>query len=221
MAFCSNCGHPLTGNEKFCAECEAGIGAGSGTAAAPANPGSFVAQPATQPAPPVPIPYAGPVPVPVVVAAPPQPVPQKKGMMGTVIAVVLVAGLGYYYYTKTHPPTPAANDNPPASQPASGNGSDPALVNAQSFNAHWQDESGMLVLTTASWANNSPTNINSATLQCRQYNDAGTDLSEYRVTLNGPTNAGTTSSFSNVSLGATASGMSKVDCTIIHVKPSN
>ena len=77
----------------------------------------------------------------------------------------------------------------------------------------------MLMLTSATWKNNSTTNISSATLQCRQFNAAGADLSEYRVNLTGPTNAGDTSTFSNVSLGATAAGMTKVDCAIIHVKP--
>jgi len=149
-------------------------------------------------------------------------------MMGTVLVVLIAAGIGYYYYNKTHPPTPA--NNPPASQPAtpgnppssgSGGGGSAALVNLQNFNAHWQDENGMLVLTTASWANNSNVTITSATLQCRQFNGAGTDLSEYRWTLNGPTNAGATSTYSNISLGATASGMTRVDCEIIHVKPAS
>jgi hypothetical protein len=171
-------------------------------------------------------PYPG---VPVAVGVPPPAQPaQKKGMMGTVVVVILLAGIGYYYYNKLHAsptpapsPTPAAQ-NPPASGTGSGGGNgsgNSALVNQQTFTAHWQDQSGMLVLTTATWVNNSTTNITTATLQCRQFNAAGTDLSEYRVTLNGPTNAGTTSNFSNVSLGATAAGMTKVDCSIIHVKP--
>jgi hypothetical protein len=116
---------------------------------------------------------------------------------------------------------PAAQ-NPPASGTGSGSGSgsgNAALVSQQSFNAHWQDKSGMLWLTTGTWANNSNTDITTATLQCRQFNAAGTDLSEYRVTLNGPTKASTSSQFSNISLGATATGMTKVDCSIIHVKP--
>jgi hypothetical protein len=226
MAFCSNCGNPLTGNEKFCAQCGATVSSAAPSAAAPASSTAPSAPP--RPAPPVAAaayPAASPAPVVVTVPSPAQPTAQKKGLMGTVIAVILVAGIGYYYYQKTHPPTPA--NNPPASQPGSpstqpssgSGGGNAALVNLQSFNAHWQDESGMLVLTTASWANNSNTNITSATLQCRQYDNAGNDLSMYRVTLNGPTNAGTTSTFSNVSLGATANGMTKVDCEIIHVKP--
>jgi hypothetical protein len=162
------------------------------------------------------------------VGAPPpaQPVQQKKGMVGTVVIVLLVAGLGYYFYSKSHvpakpAPTPAPVVQTPPPNGNSGNGGTAALVKLQSFNAHWQDESGMLTLTTATWANNSTTDIASATLQCRQFNTAGTDLSEYRVTLNGPTKAQASSQFSNISLGATASGMTKVDCSIIHVKPAS
>ncbi len=225
MAFCSNCGHPLTGNEKFCAECGADTATKTANAAAanvapvPAPAAIPMAQPIAS------TPYPG---VPVVVGVPPpvQPAQQKKGMMSTVVVIILVAGIGYYFYSKSHTPaaTPApapapTAQNPPASGSGSGGSGNAALVTQQTFDAHWQDQSGMLVLTTATWANNSTTNITSATLQCRQYNAAGTDLSEYRVTLNGPTNAKASSTFSNVGLGATATGMAKVDCSIIHVKP--
>lgn len=233
MAFCSNCGNQMTGNTKFCPQCGADTSRPSGTTASAPMPAAVAPppMPPIQPmaaAPPAYTP-AGAIPVPIPVPAPAQPA-QKKGMIGTVIVVVAVLAIGYYYY-KTHYPTPTPGSNPPASQPAAGTPNNPppsgngggggnaALVNQQVFNAHWQDQSGMLNLTTATWQNNSTTNITSATLQCRQYNAAGTDLSEYRVTLNGPTNAGATSTFSNVSLGATATGMTKVDCAIIHVKP--
>jgi hypothetical protein len=232
MAFCSNCGHQLAGNEKFCAECGT-LTQGATTPAAASAPSPL------PPAPPVPSMAAAPAmypsgAVPVAVPMPPsvQPAQQKKGMLGTVVVIILVAGIGYYFYNKSHTPatraTPAPApapapapvvQNPP---PANGNqngGGDAALVNLQAFNANWQDTSGMLMLTTATWANNSNTDITSATLQCRQYNSAGTDLSEYRVALNGPTKAQTSSQFSNIALGATATGMAKVDCSIIHVKP--
>lgn len=153
-------------------------------------------------------------------------------MLGTVVVIILVAGIGYYFYNKSHTPatraTPAPApapapapvvQNPPPTNGNQNGGGDAALVSLQAFNANWQDTSGMLMLTTATWANNSNTDITSATLQCRQYNSAGTDLSEYRVALNGPTKAQTSSQFSNIALGATATGMAKVDCSIIHVKP--
>jgi hypothetical protein len=224
MAFCGNCGHQLTGNEKFCGEC------GVETHPATSLPQPVPAQLPTAAPPPVDSP--GPVPVPP--ASPAPPVRQKKGIMGTVVVVVAVALIGYYVYSRSRPPVdpapspapapapapaplPAVQTPPPAVNPT---GTDPAqLVAQQAFNAHWQDQSGMLVLASATWANNSDTPLASATLQCHQFNDAGTDLSMYRVTLDGPTAANSTSTFTNISLGATATGMTKVDCSIIHVKP--
>ncbi|MFP5230173.1 MAG: hypothetical protein ACLGXA_21360 [Acidobacteriota bacterium] len=225
MAFCGNCGNALQGTEKFCAQC----GAEARSSASVPAVSAPVAPPAVSVAPAPPIAAAsapwfpqGAIPV-VIPAPPPQPAAQKKGRMGIVIGVLILAALGYYFYGKSQHRTPvaAAPNTQPATgnPPPSGSGVNAALVNLQTFNAHWQDQSGMLMLTTATWSNNSNTNITSATLQCRQYNSAGTDLSEYRITLNGPTNAGTSSSFSNISLGATASGMTRVDCSIVRVNP--
>ena len=227
MAFCSNCGHPLTGNEKFCAEC----GADTATKTANAPAANFAPGPAPAPAAipmPQPIastPYPG---VPVVVGVPPpvQPAQQKKGMMSTVVVIILVAGIGYYFYSKSHTPaatpapTPAPTaQNPPASGSGSGGGGNAALVNQQTFDAHWQDQSGMLVLTTRDVGQQFDHEHHFSDAAVPPVQRAGTDLSEYRVTLNGPTNAKASSTFSNVGLGATATGMAKVDCSIIHVKP--
>jgi len=216
MAFCSNCGNQLSGNEKFCAQCGQTVSAGT---AAPAPTPMAMPMPPTpplvQPVATAPVAFAAPPVAPAGVAVPPaaQPAAQKKGMMGTVILVVIVAGLGYYYYNRIHPKPPA-----PVPQPAPQPSPNPALVNQQSFNAQWQNESGMLVLTTAKWNNNSTTDLASATVQCEQYDAIGTDLSQYRVTLNGPTPANTWSSYSNIRIGAIANRMTKVNCSIVHVK---
>jgi zinc-ribbon domain len=238
MAFCSNCGNKLTGNEKFCAQCGSDVstrsGATTSTAAATAAA-----------APPLPAqtgfnaPYPGAVPVQGGVGQPPpiQPAGQKKGMMGTVVVVVIVAALGYYYYNKSHrTPNPPASQPvaQPSAQPASkpsappaspstppGNtngGGNAALVNQQSFTAQWENQSGMLVLTTAKWSNNSTTNLASAVVQCEQDDNSGTDLSQYRITLTGPTAPNTWSSYTNIHIGAVATNMTKVNCTIVHVK---
>ncbi len=224
MAFCSNCGSPITETQKFCAQCGTAVSAriSNATATAPASPPNVPPQP-VQPAD-----YpAGTVPVAMTALASTQTSP-KKGRLGIVAVILIVAAVAWYYYNRSqHSASAAPASNPPTqpaapSGPPSGSGgqANAALVKLQTFDAHWQDQSGMLILTTATWTNNSDTNIASATLQCRQYNAAGTDLSEYRVTLNGPTHAATESTFSNISLGATATGMAKVDCTIVHVKPA-
>jgi hypothetical protein len=166
---------------------------------------------------------------------PGQPVVQKRnGMLGPVIVLLIIAGIGYYYYNKSHAGTsaPAANPpaaGPPASQPgapsappsSSGSGGNAALVNQQTFNAHWQEENGFLVLTTATWANNSAVALTSAVVQCEQDDANGNDLSQYRVTLNGPTNPNATSSYSNIRIGAFIATTNKVNCTIVHVKPAS
>jgi hypothetical protein len=180
-----------------------------------------------------PVQYGAPPPgaIPVPYPPPPAQPAKKNGMIGTIVVIVIVVGLGYYYYNKMHP-TPQAG-NPPASQPStpstnppastppppsSGGGPNAALVNQQSFNAQWQDQSGMLVLTTAKWTNNSTSNLASAVVQCEQYDASGTDLSQYRVTLNGPTQANAVSSYSNIRIGAVANNMAKVNCSVVHVK---
>ncbi len=229
MAFCSNCGNPITGTQKFCAQCGAAVSAkiSNATAAASAPPPN-VPPPPAEPVATAPAPYpAGSVPVVIPVPLPAQPA-SRKGRLSTVVVILIVAAVAWYYYNRSqHSASAAPASNPPTqpatpSSPPSGSGgqANAAVVKLQTFNAQWQNQSGMLILTTATWTNNSDTNITAATLQCRQYNAAGTDLSEYRVTLNGPTHAGTESTFSNISLGATATGMAKVDCTIVHVKPA-
>jgi hypothetical protein len=139
-------------------------------------------------------------------------------MIGTLVVLAAIVGGGYYYYN--HGKTAAPPANPPAA-PAStppGTTDNKALVQQQSFNAQWQDESGMLVLTSAKWTNSANVTLQSATVQCEQYNAVGTDLSQYRVTLNGPTEPNTASTYSNVQIGAIASGMTKVNCDVVHVK---
>ena len=131
--------------------------------------------------------------------------------MGTLVVLAVIVGGGYYYYnqgkTPASPPTPQPSDTK-------------ALVQQQSFNAQWQDENGMLVLTSAKWTNSANVTLSAATVQCEQYNANGTDLSQYRLTLNGPTQPNAASTYSNVQIGAVASGMSKVNCDVVHVKPA-
>ena len=236
MAFCNNCGNQLVGNERFCARCGAvtsATPAASAPAVTPAVPSASAPSIPVAPPPAVPPPVQPGAPVQYVPAgavpvAVPVPAPAAKksgGMLGTVIVIVIAAGIGYYYYNKSHGGANPSATTPPASQPAapggqpgSGGSGNAALVKQQTFNAHWQQENGMLVLTTATWANNSNVNLSTAVVQCEQYDASGTDLSQYRVNLDGPVNAGTTGNFSNIQIGAVANGMAKVDCDIVHVK---
>lgn len=211
--YCSNCGHSLANSERFCPQCGQDVSAKTGAGAPIPTPGPPPA-PVQQLAG-VPAQYPGPTPIPVVMPVP-QAAPKRFGTLGTVLLTAVIVVVGLYYYGKAHP-----NGTPATPPPAAGSGSNAALVQQQAFEAHWENINGMLMLTTAKWTNNSAVNLASAVVQCEQDNDGGTDLSQYRVTLNGPTNGNTFSTYSNIQIGAVATGMSKVNCTIVHVKPGS
>ncbi|MFZ0632582.1 MAG: hypothetical protein WA399_15635 [Acidobacteriaceae bacterium] len=148
--------------------------------------------------------------MPVIVPTEPPAAAQKRGgMTGTLVVLAAIVAVGYYYYNHGKAPAPAPTPPQTTSQ---------ALVQQQSFNAQWQAEGGMLVLTSAKWTNSANVTLSAATVQCEQYNADGTDLSQYRLTLNGPTEPNTASTYSNIQIGAVASGMSKVNCDVVHVK---
>ena len=157
---------------------------------------------------------------------------QKNGMLGTVIVVVLVAGIGYYYYNKIHP-TNTQTSNPPVTQPPSTNnppsnppnipaptGGNAALLKQQQLDAQWQSANGFIVVN-AKWTNASTVNLASAVMECDQYDNGGTDLSQFRMTLNGPTPPQTWSSYSNMQMGEAATGVNKLVCNLVHVTPAN
>jgi hypothetical protein len=247
MAFCNNCGNQLKGAERFCAQCGADVSAktssGSTLSASPAPTpaaapsGSFAA--AAPPPPmhptasaPVVYPQGGPTPIPVAYV-PPQTgaaAQNKNGMLGTVIIVIIAAAIGYYFYNKSHTTTnPPTTTTPPATQPGAptnpppptgGNGGNAALAQQQQLDAQWQATGGF-IMVTAKWTNSSTVNLATAVMECDQYDANGTDLSQFRVTLNGPTPANTWSSYSNVQMGAVANGMTKLACKIAHVTPAS
>lgn len=263
MAFCSNCGNQLTGTEKFCAQCgtvvasrpspapEAAAPASASGSAPAATPPSATAAvpppPLPPPAPPqpmaathlppgTPVHYVPPGQVPIGVPMPPPAQPaNKNGMLGTILIVVLVAGIGYYYYNKIHPSpgTPQANNPPSQQQPqpqqqnppiptpsGGGNGGNATLLQAQQLDAQWQSANGFIVVN-AKWTNSSTVNLASAVMECDQYDTGGTDLSQFRMTLNGPTPPQTWSSYSNMQMGAVATGVNKLVCNLVHVTPAN
>jgi hypothetical protein len=156
---------------------------------------------------------------------------QNKGILGTVVVVVIVAAIGYYFYqnyqkthSNTNPPTsstpPASQPGPSTNPPAPGNGGNAALLQQQDLSAQWQATGGFVVVT-AKWSNGSTVNLSTAVMECDQFDGNGTELSQFRVTLNGPTPANTWSSYSNIRMGAVANGMSKLACKIAHVTPAS
>ncbi|HEY1498800.1 MAG TPA: zinc ribbon domain-containing protein [Acidobacteriaceae bacterium] len=243
MAFCNKCGNQLTGNEKFCAQCGADVIAKPSSVTSTTSnvtptptPGTppVQAQPVVSapPPPPVqPVQYVPAGPTPVAVAYPQVQqagAAKKGGMMGTLVVLAIVAAIGYYYYTKSHvTPTPTPSPTPPASQPgpqtnpppAGGGGNNKALQAQQALSAQWQTSNGFIVVT-AKWTNTATVNMTSAVMECDQYNAGGTQLAQFRVTLNGPTPPNTWSSYSSVQMGEAAADVSKLNCSIVHVTPA-
>lgn len=243
MAFCNKCGNQLTGNEKFCAQCGADVSARPASAPTPSAPTvapapsvaaipvqPVVSAPLPPPPPPIqPVHYAPVGPTPVAIAYPPpqQAGAKKGGMMGTVVVVLIVAAIGYYYYNKSHvtptptpTPIPQPTPQPGPTPPPSSGGDNKALQAQQSLSAQWQTTNGFIVVT-AKWTNNATVNMASAAMECDQYNAGGTQLAQFRVTLNGPTPPNTWSSYSNVQMGEAAADVSKLNCNIVHVTPAN
>lgn len=124
-------------------------------------------------------------------------------------------------------PGPAAGPVPGGAPPAApapggapdGGGANAALVNLQSFSGRWVPSNGTVQVSDGKWSNNSTVNIQSATLECIQYDAGGATLTQMQTTLNGPTPPQTTSSFGPFPMGAIQQNMSKVNCGIVGVNP--
>jgi zinc-ribbon domain len=241
MAFCRNCGTQLQGDERFCVGCGTDVSAKPAAGASVAGTaGSAAAQPATVPVTKAPVangsaataqavkaqafqaqavqapvaqtvaaapgPYATPGTIPIMVTMPPQAPAKRGGMMW--VLVVLAVLVGGYFYIKPKPTPPP----PPPPDPA-------ALTKQQAFDAHWDDVYGFVQISNGKWTNHANVAIDSATLECDQYNTYGTDLAQMRTTLNGPLNPGATSSYNPFQMGAVATNVNRVTCTIVHVRP--
>jgi hypothetical protein len=136
------------------------------------------------------------------------------------VAAVVVGG---YYYSKQNSastPTPApAQPGAPAAPGVQGQQVTP--VQQQSFSGHWQAIYGNVEVTNGSWTNRSSVTIQSAILQCDQYSANGADLSQARMTLNGPVQPGGTTTFNPFQMGAVNVYMTRVNCAIVAVTPAS
>jgi hypothetical protein len=229
MAFCSNCGNQLEGQERFCSKCGNEVTARAATrmtAPAAVATGGVSGAVASLPMQPVqtmaavPGTYAAPGPIamgpggiPMAVAMPPQ-APGKKGMkLSTLVIAAAIAAGGYTYYTHVY-----QKNHAPASSQAKG-GANAALGKQQAFDAHWQTVNGFVQLSSGKWTNHSNVAIQSATLECDQYDTSGDDLDQMRTTLTGPVQPGGTDTFNPFAMGAVASNLNKVTCSIMYAKP--
>ena len=187
MAFCSNCGTQLQGDERFCVNCGNSL---SSAPVAGAIPIQHVALPGQSP--------PGAIPVPIGV---PQAPKKRKSRIVLIAIILLVVAAGYYFVTHHQPP--ATSDE---------NG---ALAAQQDFDAHWENANGYVLISKARWTNHSGATVQSVTLQCDQYDQGGSDLGQKRTTLSGPLQPGASDVFDPFQMGAVAANLSDVKCTIV------
>lgn len=235
MAFCGNCGAQLKGNERFCAACGADVSAATAPVSAsqpgfatapPVPPAPFVAAgiPPTAPSAAAANAAAAGIPLPVPM---PQPPAKSSGMKWGIIAVVVLAALGYYY--SQHKPATAANSPSAPAQP--GQPAQPTaqtqpqdqgtLLQQQNFSGHWQAIYGFVELTNTSWTNHASIAMQSATLECDQYASNGAKLSQMQMKLNGPLAPGGTATFNPFQMGSVSTYMTRVNCAIVAVVPAS
>ena len=229
MAFCPKCGSQLAGNEQFCVHCgndvSATVAAAATAAPVPAAPVqaapvAYAPAPTAVPAAPYPQYYPAPGQIPIMV--PPQEVPKHHGYAWW---IVIIAGVLFgLWYIGTHDqqsqqtPTPPPGGAPPATGPNA------AIIAQQAYTTNWNVINGDLHLSNQQWVNNSQTTIQSADLECDQYDQTGADQAQKHVDLTDQTGAavkpGTTEQFGDLDIGAAVTNLTKVNCGIVGVTPA-
>ena len=98
-------------------------------------------------------------------------------------------------------------------------GNNQALVQLQQFAWKGAPESGNVEITQAACRNGSNVTIQSATLECVQFNANNQALTQMQTTLNGPVGPQQTMKFPQFQMGQLAQGVNQVKCGIIAVVP--
>jgi hypothetical protein len=149
----------------------------------------------------------------------PQEVPKHHGGAWWVIIIAAVLfglwWIGTHDQPNTTPtPTPAPGGAPPAGPNAS-------VIAQQAYTTQWNVVNGDVHLSNQKWVNQSNATIQSADLECDQYDQSGSDLAQKHVQLTDQTGAavkpGDTEQFSDLDIGAAVQGLTKVNCGIVGV----
>jgi hypothetical protein len=163
-----------------------------------------------------------------------------KHSWATTVIVLAVLAAGGYYYQKyqaapaapqpgTAPTQPAPTPQPaqPATAPSQP-GAAPAVpgggqgsAQQQAFAGHWQVTNGYVVISNGVWKNNANSAMQSAVLECDQFNAGRADLAQMRMTLNGPVQPGGTVTFNAFQMGGAVMNMQTVNCAIVDVTPAS
>jgi hypothetical protein len=138
--------------------------------------------------------------------------------------IIVAAALFGFWYIGTHDqksqqqPTPPPGGAPPATGPNA------AIVAQQVYTTNWNVINGDLHLSNQQWVNNSSTTIQSADLECDQYDQTGADVAQKHVQLTDQTGVavkpGTTEAFGDLDLGPAVPNLTKVNCGIVGVTPA-
>ena len=122
-------------------------------------------------------------------------------------------------------PTPQAPPTTPTPQAQPGapgqGGNNQALVAQQQLTCRWKAQNGSIEITQAQWKNGSAVTIQTAIMETQQVSAAGQIIAQNQSTLNGPVQPGQTVTLSSISMGATAQGVTQVNCGIVGVTPAN
>jgi len=233
MAFCAKCGTQLVGNERFCVSCGHDVSTPAAPASAPAAAAAPVAFTPVAPPPVAAPPFAPPQAAPPVAGYPPyypppgqipmmampQEVPKHHG--GAWWVIIIAAVLFGLWWIGTHDQQsqqPGTTPPPGGAPPA---GPNAALLAQQSYTTQWSVVNGDVQLTNQKWVNNSNVSIQSADMECDQYDQSGADLAQKHVQLTDQTGAavkaGETEEFGNLDIGAAVAGLTKVNCGIVGV----
>ena len=185
--------------------------------------------------------YGAPGPIPVM-GVPPAAPQKKNSMMWVVIVIALAAGGWYYYHNQqqqaqapannpTLPapaPTQPAGTPPQPATPAQPGGPGPggpnaALVQAQQWSSQEQPANGYVQVQNGKWVNGSTVSIQTAVLECDQYdaNQAVLAQNQTNLTLsNPPLVAGNNATFPAFNAGQVVQGVNTVNCGIVSVTPA-
>ncbi len=238
--FCVKCGNDVT------AAAAPGVSAPAPVAQPMAPPPQGYAAPPQ--AAPGQMPFVAPGQVPMSVAMPQAPA-KKSGMLWLV--AIVVAGGGYYYYTHHQPTTtpatapttqPTAPTPAPAPQPGGGpggvtpqpaapaqpggpgpGGPNAALVQAQQWSSQEQPANGNVQVTNGKWVNGSNVAIQSAVLECDQYDTNQAVLAQNQTNLtlsNPPLVPGNNATFQPFNAGQIVQNVNSVNCGIVAVTPA-
>ena len=239
-AFCSKCGTQLAGNERFCVKCGNDVTAAGGASTVAATPAAQPVAPPPAYAPPQPPPpgYGAPGPVPVM-GVPPPAEPKKSNTMWIVIAIAAAAGGWYYYHNQQPTQTQNPPANPPLTAPAPGGappgpaapaqpggpgpgGPNATLVQAQQWSSQENPVNGQVQVQNGKWVNGSNTPIQTAVLECDQYDANQTVLAQNQINLtlsNPPLAAGNNATFQAFNAGQIVQGTTSANCGIVSVTP--